>query len=147
MEVVDLAQESSWQNQMKGEANWFYWIAGLSFINAAILYFGINWNFFLGMGITHVVNGELNRSDSSGILALVVNTLIAAVVAAFGYFANRGQIWAFAVGFILYFLDTFLLLYSRDFLGIVFHAIALYFLFRGLLFCRRVQLEAALDRN
>lgn len=44
------------ENQMKGGLIWFYWIAGLSFINLIIFILGSNINFADELGITQVIN-------------------------------------------------------------------------------------------
>lgn len=148
MENVDVAQETSWQNQMKGGAYWFYWIAALSFVNSLLVYFGVNWNFFLGLGVTQVITVQMSNSASSPIVILVVNLLVSALFAALGYFASQGKLWAFVIGLILYILDVFSLVLIQDYqnvnyLSVIFHIIAAFLIFRGLLACRRVQLEAA----
>lgn len=147
MENIDVAQETSWQNQMKGGAYWFYWIAALSFVNSLLVYFGVSWNFFLGLGITQVTTARMSDSTSP-IVILIINVLISLVFAAFGYFASQGKLWAFALGLALYILDVFSLVLIRDYqnvnyLNVIFHIIAAFLIFRGLLACRRVQLEAA----
>lgn len=147
MENIDVAQETSWQNQMKGGAYWFYWIAALSLVNSAFVYFGVSWNFFLGLGITQTIDA---RMGDSRIAALLVNVLVSLVFAAFGYFASKGNLWAFVIGLSLYILDVFSLVLVRDYqnvnyLSVIFHIIAAFLIFRGLLACRRVQLENALN--
>src|SRR6266576_107363 len=44
---------------------WFYWIAGLSLVNAAIGFTGADWRFILGLGVTQIVQ-ELANSGSNG---------------------------------------------------------------------------------
>jgi low affinity Fe/Cu permease len=86
----------------------------------------------------------------SRIAALLVNVLVSLVFAAFGYFASKGNLWAFVIGLSLYILDVFSLVLVRDYqnvnyLSVIFHIIAAFLIFRGLLACRRVQLENALN--
>lgn len=45
------------ENQFKGGASWFHWIAGLSIVNLLTLLLGARWTFFVGLGTTQVVAG------------------------------------------------------------------------------------------
>ena len=49
----------------------------------------------------------------------------------FGIFANKRQHWAFIAGMILFGLDGMISLLIQDWLGLGFHAFALYCIFRG----------------
>src|SRR2546428_6752639 len=40
------------ERQRRNGAQWFYWIAGLSLINAAIALAGQEWRFIFGVGVT-----------------------------------------------------------------------------------------------
>lgn len=114
-------------------AKWFYWIAGLSLVNSAVMIFGGNFHFVIGLGITSVVDAMAKQVGSAGVvLDLIINCIVAGVFALFGYFACKAQKWAFIVGMSLYLLDGLLLLTVRDFLSVAFHAYALYCIYRGL---------------
>ncbi|MBI4332353.1 MAG: hypothetical protein HY673_13855 [Chloroflexi bacterium] len=47
------------ENRFKGGASWFYWIAGLSMLNTLFVIIGAGWTFFIGLGITQVVDTKL----------------------------------------------------------------------------------------
>jgi len=44
------------EQQLKGGASWFVWIAALSVINSVILLSGGTWSFIFGLGITQIVD-------------------------------------------------------------------------------------------
>ena len=105
-------------------ANWFYWIAGLSLINAFAM--KTNFQFILG-------SAAVEAAPSFGQTAMIV--IDAAVVggfALFGYLAGRRHTWAFIVGMVLYTLDGVLYLMGQDYIPVLFHAFVLYVLFTGL---------------
>ncbi len=121
------------EQQFRGGANWFYWIAGLSLINSVAQLAGSNWRFIVGLGITQIVDYIASRAGTIGtVAALVIDVFAAGVFVLFGLFARKRQRWAFLVGMVLYGLDGLLLLLGPDFLGLAFHAFALYQIFRGL---------------
>ena len=118
--------------RVRGGAKWFYWIAGLSFVNSIIVMTGGSLHFVVGLGITSVVDAVAKRVGNAGsILDFVINGFVAGLFALFGSFAVKGQKWAFVIGMALYGIDGLLLLTARDFLGVGFHAYALYAIYRG----------------
>jgi hypothetical protein len=108
-------------------ANWFFWIAGLSLVNVAILLFGAGWSFIIGLGITEVALAFLSTP-----VALVVSAGVLSLFVFFGVLARRGLAWAFIIGMILYALDGVLFVLIEDWLSIGFHLFALWGLFGGL---------------
>ena len=121
-------------------AKWFYWIAGLSMINSIVVITGGNLHFVVGLGITSVVDAMAKRVSSAGsVLDIIINGFVAGIFVLFGYFATKAQKWAFAVGISLYLLDGILLLGTRDFLSIGFHAYALFAICRGYKAAQLVQ--------
>lgn len=125
---------------LKIGANWFYWIAGLSVVNSLIQFFGGEWGFIVGLGITQVVDALAavvaeQTGDGTGAIRLVALALdigVAGLFALFGWFAGRRKAPAFVVGMILYALDGLLFLLVQDWLSLGFHAFALFGLFGGL---------------
>ena len=114
-------------------ANWFYWIAGLSLVNAVGTVLNIGLVLAFGLGITLVFDAV--GQDAGGtiqIAALVGDVVAAGIFVLFGYLANQRQTWAFVVGMVLYALDAVLLLVLRSWLGAAVHAYALYVMFNGL---------------
>jgi len=119
--------------RVRVSARWFYWIAGLSLINSAVVIFGGSFHFVVGLGITSVVDALTKQAGSTGIvLDLIINGFVAALFVLFGNCASKAQKWAFLVGMGLYALDGLLLLMARDVLSVGFHAYALFCIYRGL---------------
>ncbi len=119
--------------RVRVSARWFYWIAGLSLINSAVVIFGGSFHFVVGLGITSVVDALTKQAGSTGIvLDLIINGFVAALFVLFGNSAGKAQKWAFLVGMGLYALDGLLLLMARDVLSVGFHAYALFCIYRGL---------------
>jgi hypothetical protein len=117
-------------------ANWFYWIAGLSAVNSFLAFIHAPVRFIFGLGVTRMLDAQAQQGgDSAGIgVALVVGVVAAAVFAAFGYFANQAQKWAFVTGLLLYGLDALLLLTMLPItlFSLLFHAYVLFAISRGL---------------
>lgn len=132
---------------VKSGANWFYWIAGLSIINSLILLFGGNWSFIVGLGITQLVDGlsiglsggELGEVGTLRIIGFILDLIIAGLFVAIGTFARKLQLWAFIVGMVIYTLDAVIFIFVVDIFSLAFHALALYFIFRGFLAAKQLK--------
>jgi hypothetical protein len=118
---------------VKSAAGWFLWIAGLSILNSVLTMSGTNFHFIFGLGITQIVDafGHVGGTTGSA-LGLVVNVFIAGVFVFFWNFARAGQRWAFLLGMALYAVDGLILVPFKDFLGIAFHAYALFRVYGGM---------------
>ena len=128
-----IEQKLKLENQLKSGAGWFYWIAGLSLVNTAIFIFGGQWNFIMGLGLTQVVDAVAVPMGQGGkIAAVIIDLLIAGMFVGFGVMAAKRDTWAFIAGMIIYALDSIIFIMDGDFLGIAFHALALWFIFGGL---------------
>ncbi len=133
-----------------GGASWFYWIAGLSIVNSAIVLFGGEWSFIVGLGVTQIVDaivaGIIEEVGTTSMVPKLIGFGIAAAVAGifvfFGWFANRRHAWAFIVGMVLYVFDGMLFLLVGDWLSIGFHGFALFCIWAGFAACRKLA-EAA----
>jgi len=129
------------ERQLKGGGSWFYWIAGLSLVNSVIALSGSGTRFILGLGITQIFD-ELAKGMGSGAglaVAVVLDLLASAVFVFFGVFANKRHTWSFIVGMALYALDGLIYLIGQEWLGVGFHAFALFCLFRGFKACRALN--------
>lgn len=133
------------RRQLKSGASWFYWIAGLSVLNSLVALSGKGWGFILGLGITQLIDAIAAAGlGSTGVaVAIVLDVLVAGLFVLFGIFANKGHIWAFIVGMILYAADGLIFLIAQDWLGLGFHAFALLCLFGGLRAARHSKLAIA----
>ena len=116
--------------RMKSGASWFYWIAGISVVNSILVMSGSAWGFALGLGVTsildHVAAGA--RAEAKAV-AIALNVLAAGIVAMFGYFASKGQAWAFITGMALLAVDTALTGLFQMWLSLALHAFALVSIF------------------
>jgi hypothetical protein len=132
-------------NQAKGGASWFYWIAGLSIVNTLIFFFGGNWSFFAGLGVTQIVDAVvlfMTGNDGFSVLkliAVVFDLVVAGLFFLCGLWAHKFQTWAFVTGMILYLLDGLLLLVIGAYLPAAFHAFALFMIFRGFSAARKIN--------
>lgn len=120
-------------------SNWFYWIAGLSLVNSAVVLFGGSWNFLIGLGMTQFVDGvalviidELGTDTTlvvSGI-AFIIDLVIAGMFVLFGIFSRKHK-WGYIAGMIVYALDGLIFLIVPDYVSIGFHLFALFGIFAG----------------
>jgi hypothetical protein len=132
----DYGQRIHLTQKMKSGANWFYWIAGLSMITSILAVSGSGWRFFLSLGITQFIDGFAaalsNEVGTAGlVIGIVLNIFITAVFAGLGFLARKKHLWAFVVGMVLFALDALLLLLFLDIFAILFHGLAIYYIFRG----------------
>jgi hypothetical protein len=126
------------ESQRRSGAQWFYWIAGLSLINAGIAFSGQGWRFILGLGVTQLVQELAQESGGAGIKAGLVGLGLIAIFGFLGQRAVAGHHWAFIVGMVLYALDGAIFLLIQDWVGVGFHAFALVMISRGYLAARRL---------
>ena len=123
--------------RVKSGGSWFYWIAALSLVNSIAAFIGSGWGFIVGLGITQLVDHV-----AGGPVALAVNILIAGIFVMFGVFANKGHLWAFIVGMLVYALDGAIFAYVRDWLAAGFHVFVLFCLFNGFRAARQLRAGA-----
>lgn len=134
--TMDLATAS----KLKSGASWFYWIAGLSLINTIAAFSGSDWRFIVGLGITQVFDALGNEFGGAGkVIVLLLDLFVAGMFIAFGVFANKGHLWAFITGMVLFALDGILFVLAQEWIGVAFHAFVLYCFFRGMQACRELK--------
>ena len=115
-------------------ANWLIWIAGLSLVNSVLFVTGSHWSFFLGLAATQVSDefGKVIITGTTGVaVALAIDVVIAAIFVGLGLMSRNGALWSFIVGMVLLVLDAALLVWVQDWAAVAFHALALFFVFRG----------------
>lgn len=130
------------ERQRRNGGQWFYWIAGLSLINAAVALAGQEWRFILGLGVTQLVQ-ELAKSGSDGTKAGLVGVAVIIIFAVLGQRAVQGHSWAFLAGITLFALDGAIFVLIQDWVGVGFHAFALLMILRGYLAARRLSAPGA----
>ena len=137
----------------KSGANWFYWIAGLTIVTSVIAFGGGGIRFLISLGITQIIDGaaEAISADGGGVakmVALVLSLLISGVFIIFGVLANKKILAAYIAGMVLFGLDGLVSLVFQDWIGVIAHAVVLFFLFRGFQSGRElVSLEQAMAES
>ena len=129
---------------MRGGASWFFFIAALTLVNAVLFFVNANTRFVIGTGITDLANAvgaDVITGVAGTVLAMIFDAVVIAGFVGLGLLARRGTSWAFLVGGVVYALDALLLAYYARWLSVVFHALALFYLYRG--FQASQQLAAA----
>jgi hypothetical protein len=117
--------------QFRSGANWFFWIAAMSLINSMVGFFGGQWGFVIGLGLTQVIDAML-ASQGPSVVGPLLTAGVAGVFVACGHFAREGRRAAFIGGMVLYVLDSLIFVVVRDYLAIAFHGFALYCLIKGM---------------
>ena len=130
------------ERQRRSGAQWFYWIAALSLINAVLAFAGQEWRFILGLGVTQIVQ-ELAKSGSGGTKAGLVGVAVIVIFVVLGQRAVQGHGWAFLVGMTLFALDGAIFVLIQDWIGVGFHAFALLMIVRGYVAARRLSAPGA----
>jgi hypothetical protein len=126
------AMQTALEARLARSAGWFYWIAGLSLVNA----FAVKSNFQFLFG-----SGAVEYAPAFGQNAMIaIDAIVIGGFALFGFLAGRRHTWAFVLGMLLYAADGALYLLIKDYLPVLFHAYVLYLLFLGM------QASMALNR-
>jgi len=134
-------------------ANWFFWIAGLSLVNTAMIHGGGDLYFIIGLAVTVVVDAVAQsigkeHPESATLamgIAIAFSLCAAVVVSLFGWLSRKRLPWVFGIGMALYLLDGVLYLILKDFLSTAFHGYALFWMYQGFGAYRKLeQLETAL---
>lgn len=143
--AADTAEKQEFRRRMlllkraKDGINWFYWVAALSIINTIIFVTGSTPNFFLGLGVTQLVNDYTvlvaNGTQIAPLMRWVagaIDLLLAGIFIFFGYRGQRSYRSWIVAGIMLYTLDGLIFLAFSVWLGVIVHAFAIYNLVRGL---------------
>lgn len=137
---ADAVRQVRTENLIKGGANWFFWIAGLSVVNTVFFLTDMDIMMVVGLGSSLFASAfavGLGRAvfgagspipQMAGVLAAL---LVSGIMAAFGFFARQRKQWAFIVGAALYLLDGVLLLLLGDWFAALFHVLALAGIYKG----------------
>ena len=147
-ERARIEQRLRLESQHKNGASWFYWIAGLSIINSIAAFAGSSWGFIFGLAVTQVVDelAKMAGGNVATIAALVIDVFIAGVLVFLGVFAHKGHTWAYWVGMVLYALDAVVSVIATSWLGVLFHAFALYSIYQGLVAQKQLRALASTPR-
>lgn len=118
----------------RSSASWFFFIAALTLVNTALFYFNSNRRFVIGTGVTDLANSvgaDVITGVAGTIFAVIVNVVVIGGLVGLGWLGRKSITWAFLVGIVVYALDALLLVWITDWLSVVFHALAIFYLFRG----------------
>ena len=129
------------ESKLRSGGSWLYWVAGFTAFNFISGIANFNIQFSMGLGFTELA-GYLVRSGgtASATVGTVFTVFAILLLVALGYFACRGQVWAFIVGIVVLGLDTLLLLFGLpdSLLSIAFHVWAVVSLIGGLRVASRI---------
>lgn len=133
-QVEEIKRRVEADRQFRGGVGWFFWIAGLSIVNSALYFFGMDLNFVVGLGVTQVIDvvarqvvAELG-SDYAFIQAIGfgLDIFIALIFILFGFLGRKQKRWAIILGMVLYALDGIFLFVIQAYMAGIFHIIALF---------------------
>lgn len=136
MDEFDYAQHVELSQRYKAGANWFYWIAGLTLVTSIIAIAGGGWRFLISLGTTQVIDGLAEGLASEfgsapKVVAMVLDLIVTGVFVLFGYLAGKRYLWAYIVGMVVFLFDGLVALLFQDLIGVIAHAVVLFFMFRG----------------
>jgi hypothetical protein len=129
--------------RLRSVASWFYWIAGLSLLNAIIVGTGANWAFYFGLAITQVIDvvglkfKEVQDISGGGgisggqIACWFADLLVLGFFVFLAIMFTRRMAWALWIAVILYGLDTLFFLVGMHWVALGFHVFVIYKLSRG----------------
>ncbi|MBS0657916.1 MAG: hypothetical protein JSR82_06675 [Verrucomicrobia bacterium] len=130
-------------------ARWFYWIAGLSIVNAVLAHSESKVQFVLGLAITQVVDYLMAQiAPGAKWFSLVFDVLLAGSMAYFGYKGGQAVLWALFCGLGVFLVDCALFgwlcfmggaVNTGVVLGGVFRALALVAVFGSIAATRRLH--------
>jgi len=133
------AQDPELEKRVKNGASWFYTIAVLSLVNSVVAAFGSDWRFFIGLGITQVIDAVAGSMGTAGkAVGLILGLAAAGLLVLFGVFAGKRHAWASIIGGILLALDGLLVALAAFASGegwlwvsFAFHVWAIFVIFKG----------------
>lgn len=131
----------------KSGIGWLTAVGALSVINSLLASTSGGWTFFIGLGVTQVldvlpallVKRGLASAATLQTVATLFNLSLAALFIVLGQLAQRRHRWALIVGMVLYGLDGLIFIWAQDWLGLAFHAYALFMMYLGLQAYRKLQ--------
>jgi len=149
MQNTDFGYHAALSQRARSGANWFYWIAALSLITSLISLSGVNWRFVLSLGSTQIIDALASGiarqlGEAAKVIGFVLDIFITGIFAGLAWLAGKKHLWAYIVGMVLFGLDGLLLLLIQDWISAIFHAVVIYWIFRGF---QSAQQLATLERE
>jgi hypothetical protein len=108
-------------------------IAFFSSLNAILSFLPVKQMLVFSLGITQILyllRGQLTPDFT--ISAIILTTFFDAIFIFLGAMTLKGRLWPIIVGCCLYFLDTLVFVFFRDFIAIIAHLFFLYIIIRPL---------------
>ena len=134
----DAPQTAALDYRVTSGANQFYWIAGLGVANSILFAINATISFPMGLAVTQLLTG-ISRTQALE-MRVVTGLAVLAFLGIFllsGYYARKGELWAFILGGAVYLFDTVLLTVLGDWFAAAIHGFFLYYIIRGLIFLRK----------
>ncbi|MDD1721848.1 MAG: DUF4339 domain-containing protein, partial [Euryarchaeota archaeon] len=126
------AEAFAYAKEVRKGAGWFFWIAALSTINSMAAVMGSAWGFALGLSTCYLVGGIGSAFGGSGPwVAFSLNLIACGLFFYFGVAGWKSRFWPYAVGMLVYAGDALLPLLVQDWISLIIHGVALYFLVAG----------------
>jgi hypothetical protein len=116
--------------QIISGARWFWWIAGLSAVNTALIHSGSDTSFVIGLGFTLIADSIFSELK---VIAFAIDAVAIGSFVALGWFSGKGHVWAFITGIVLYAIDALIYVPVQQWMSVGFHVFALFFIFRAML--------------
>lgn len=133
--------------RIQSGASWISMVGILSFVNTLLTLFKATLRFTIGLGLTTLIDYFafffMQRSPDNRTLFIVINVginlMIALIFVVLGWFAKRENGWAYLTAIILYSIDTFIMIWLQNWMGVIFHLVALVIMVMGYIALRKKQ--------
>lgn len=131
----------------KSGIGWLTAVGALSLLNSLLASTSGGWTFFIGLGVTQVldvvpgllVKRGLASAATLQTVATLFNFSLSAMFIVLGQLAQRRHRWALILGMVLYGLDGLIFIWAQDWLGLAFHGYALFMMYLGLQAYRKLE--------
>ncbi|RJO62815.1 MAG: hypothetical protein C4542_01830 [Dehalococcoidia bacterium] len=133
-------QTAALDYRVRSGADQFYWIAGLGVANSILYAINAVLFFPMGLAVTQLLTA-ISRSQTlemravSGLAVLV----FLGIFLLSGYYARKGELWAFILGGAVYLFDAVLLIILGDWFAAAIHGFFLYYIIRGIIFLKKSE--------
>ena len=114
-----------------------YAVAVLALIGAVLALTGREPGVVIGLGLTRLTDALAAGTGNALPLAGLAHGALVTGFAFLGALAQRGRLWAFALGAAVYALDGLLVLAAHDWIAVAIHTVVLVVMVRGLDAARR----------
>lgn len=120
--------------EIRSAARWFWWIAGLSLVNTVLAMSGTQTQMVVGLGLTLASDVAFGATSPIG---FVIDAAALGFFLLMGQQAQRGRLWAFYLGVVVYSLDALIYVLLQDWMPVALHVLVIYFIVRGVLALRK----------